>query len=193
MTGDTLYHNFKQRSNKSEILRLGGIWTLNCRSMTSQVCFIGLRLGTLGGFNWNSALCSWKLSNTIRVFWQVALFSWNIPFPVRKTELLYGCNLFMFRKSVVFKICCTTSTGPRDAQENVPQNTISSLPACVWSVVHWASNRQLEDDVSWHGHRRDKWRTVIHLSSNSLPLSMAQSRSSQVQHRRSWGWNFARC
>ena len=49
MARDRFYQMFKQWSNKSEILRFGCIWTLNCRSMTLQMCSIRLRSAELGG------------------------------------------------------------------------------------------------------------------------------------------------
>ena len=66
-------------------------------------------------------------------------------FPVGKTDAMYGCNwsAVIFRYSVAFKVCFTTTSSPSDAQENVLQSIIPHPPACVWTAVHWESNRFL--------------------------------------------------
>ena len=61
LPGDRLYHMFKQRSSKSEILRFSGIWALSCRSITSQMCLNGLRSGKLDGQDINSGWLHFRL------------------------------------------------------------------------------------------------------------------------------------
>ncbi|GBN30777.1 hypothetical protein AVEN_173527-1 [Araneus ventricosus] len=66
MIGDRLYQMSKQRSRKFEIFGYGGVRALSCRSMTSQMCCIGLRDGKLSGqdIKWNSSVCSPNHSNS---------------------------------------------------------------------------------------------------------------------------------
>ena len=129
MAGDRFYQMFKDRSCKSEILGLGDIWTLLCRSMTSQLYSVGLRSGELVGqdINWNSASCSWSHSNRI---W--ALFCWNIPFPVGKTDAMYEFNWssMMFRYSVAFKVQVQPLV-PKTSKRTFQKHSTATIGQCM--------------------------------------------------------------
>ena len=102
--------------------------------MTSQMCSVRLRPGEVSGqdIKRNSASCSWNHYNAIRVLWQEVFSCWNIPFPLGKTDAIYGCywSAIKYRYSAAFMVCSTTTMGPRDVQENVHQSITGLCMTC---------------------------------------------------------------
>lgn len=133
--------------------------------MISQICSVRLRFGELGGkdINWNSVLCSWNPSSTIRVLWYGALSCWKISFLIGKTDVMMQLVYNDVQIVSSFHELFYTTKGTRKVHGNVSQCIIPPPVAYVWPAV------RLEDDL---GMVIDvmNYESLFIQPSNSLPL-----------------------